>query len=104
MGTAPLLVTMRPESLNVAKKNTNGTDAATPRRATARRTAKIEQPAVFDTAADMGGSSTAATAQPSYDDIAQAAYQRYLSRGGQDGRDFEDWIEAERELTKRNAG
>jgi hypothetical protein len=90
--------------LNVAKKNTNGSDAATPRRATTRRTTKTEQPAVFDTAADMGGGNTAAAAQPSYDDIAQAAYQRYLSRGGHDGADFDDWIEAERELTKRNAG
>jgi len=35
---------------------------------------------------------------PSYEEIAQAAYQRYLSRGGDHGRDFEDWIEAERSL------
>ena len=39
--------------------------------------------------------------QPSADEIAQAAYQRYLSRGGQHGSDFDDWIEAERELTSR---
>ncbi len=39
--------------------------------------------------------------QPSADDIAQAAYERYLSRGGQHGSDFDDWIEAERELTSR---
>jgi hypothetical protein len=38
---------------------------------------------------------------PSYDQIAEAAYQRYLSRGGYDGRDFDDWIEAERELRSR---
>ena len=37
-----------------------------------------------------------------YDDIAQAAYQRYLRRGGSDGRDFDDWIEAERDLSRRN--
>jgi Protein of unknown function (DUF2934) len=62
----------------------------------------------IDSAADaaMGSagmeSGGATTARPSYDDIAQAAYQRYLSRGGSDGRDFDDWIEAERELTRRN--
>ena len=86
----------------MAKKNTNGTDAATPRRATTRRTTKAEKPAPIDTAADMGGAAPGAQAQPTYDDIAKAAYQRYLSRGGSDGRDFDDWIEAERELTKRN--
>jgi hypothetical protein len=35
---------------------------------------------------------------PTYDEIAEAAYQRYLRRGGSDGRDFDDWVEAEREL------
>ena len=43
----------------------------------------------------------ALSAPPSYDEIANAAYQRYLSRGGSDGRDLEDWIEAERELRER---
>ena len=44
---------------------------------------------------------TAATSDPSYDDIARAAYDRYLSRGSSHGRDFDDWLEAERELRKR---
>jgi len=35
---------------------------------------------------------------PSYEEIAEAAYHRYLSRGGGDGQAFEDWIAAEREL------
>lgn len=38
---------------------------------------------------------------PSYDEIAEAAYQRYLRRGRSDGRDFDDWVEAERELRSR---
>ena len=38
---------------------------------------------------------------PSYDEIAEAAYQRYLKRGGTDGQDFDDWLEAERELRSR---
>jgi hypothetical protein len=28
------------------------------------------------------------------------AYHRYLERGGGHGMDFEDWLEAERELKK----
>lgn len=40
-------------------------------------------------------------AVPSYDDIARAAYERYLSRGGDHGRDFDDWLEAEQRLRSR---
>ena len=40
---------------------------------------------------------------PSYQEIAEVAYRRYLSRGGYHGEDFQDWIEAERELRSRNA-
>ena len=38
---------------------------------------------------------------PTYAEIAEAAYRRYLSRGGAHGRDFDDWLEAERELRSR---
>jgi len=30
--------------------------------------------------------------------IALRAYELFLARGGQDGRDLEDWLQAEREL------
>jgi hypothetical protein len=36
--------------------------------------------------------------EPSDEDIRMRAYARYLERGGGDGLDYEDWIEAEREL------
>jgi hypothetical protein len=39
--------------------------------------------------------------RPSYDQIAEAAYLRYLNRGGSDGRDFDDWVAAEQELKTR---
>lgn len=61
-------------------------------------------PAQPDTAPDLAerattsmGDSTADTA-PSYEQVAEAAYLRYLQRGGGDGQDFDDWIEAERTL------
>jgi DUF2934 family protein len=40
---------------------------------------------------------------PTYDEIAEAAYLRYLRRGGGDGQDFDDWVEAERELRSRRS-
>jgi len=98
----------------VAKKNTDGTTPA-PRRAAPRRTTSKKESAAapvdiaivtrvepIDSAADMVGVSAASAYQPTYDDIARAAYQRYLSRGGSDGRDFDDWIEAERDLASSN--
>ena len=33
--------------------------------------------------------------------IAQRAHEIFLARGGQDGRDVEDWLQAELELTKK---
>ena len=32
--------------------------------------------------------------------IANRAYERYMERGGSDGQDLEDWLEAERELAQ----
>jgi hypothetical protein len=90
------------ESCDVAKKNTseNAPTPAAPKRAATRRTTK---PAgAIATAADAGGNGSSAAYRPSADEIAQLAYQRYLSRGGTDGRDFDDWIEAERELARRH--
>lgn len=40
-------------------------------------------------------------AGPTREQIAEAAYHRYLQRGGQHGSDFEDWLEAERSLKRR---
>ena len=36
--------------------------------------------------------------RPAADRVAQRAYERYVERGREDGRDMEDWLEAEREL------
>jgi hypothetical protein len=42
-----------------------------------------------------------ASAAPSHEEIAEAAYHRYLQRGGGHGRDYEDWLEAESTLRSR---
>jgi hypothetical protein len=39
--------------------------------------------------------------EPSDEEIRTRAYRRYLERGGSDGQDFDDWLEAERELKRR---
>jgi len=39
--------------------------------------------------------------EPSEEDIRMRAYHRYLERGAGHGTDFEDWLEAERELKRK---
>ena len=84
----------------MAKKNSDA--ASSRRRATAprRQTASDPAPPPVDTATVAGTE----IAEPSDDEIAQAAYLRYVSRGGSDGQDFDDWVEAERELKRRRNG
>jgi hypothetical protein len=36
--------------------------------------------------------------EPTYDEIARRAYQLYEERGGEHGRDQEDWLQAERDV------
>ncbi len=35
---------------------------------------------------------------PDRDAVARRAYERFVQRGGEHGRDLEDWVEAEKEL------
>jgi hypothetical protein len=54
-----------------------------------------------DQATDLGGPdvrSSSMGSEPSDEEIRARAYRRYLERGGGDGQDFDDWLEAEREL------
>ena len=39
---------------------------------------------------------------PTQEEIALRAYQIYLERGGVPGNEFEDWMEAERQLAGEN--
>jgi hypothetical protein len=50
---------------------------------------------------DKGSAANNGGRQPSHDEIAQAAYFRHLNRGGSGGDEFDDWVEAERELRER---
>lgn len=40
---------------------------------------------------------------PSHDDVQRRAYELYEERGRSDGHDWDDWLEAERELRAREA-
>lgn len=64
---------------------------------------------MIDTSSDLTGSITGErlvgtytgeSERPSADAVAQLAYRFYLMRGQQDGRDTEDWLIAEGELTQ----
>jgi hypothetical protein len=107
------------ESSNMAKKKSPDTiaaETATETKTAAPRRRRAEK---LDTAADVavnpstGSNGTDSlpslvsapdapmNQRPTYDEIAQAAYLRYLNRGGGDGQDFEDWLAAEQDLKTR---
>jgi hypothetical protein len=41
---------------------------------------------------------------PTPEQIRRRAYEIHLSRGGSEGHDLGDWLQAERELTQANGG
>jgi hypothetical protein len=101
----------------MAKKNTDGSAAPRRRAPAAGRRPTTSDPAAapidvasvgpiepIDTAADRSSSGGNGAPRPTYEQIAEEAYRRYLSRGGSHGQDFDDWIEAERALTRRHTG
>ena len=87
-----------PERRRTARATTRST-ATTPDALIAQPDAT---PAVArDTADDTPGQGDGPGTAPTYEQIAEAAYHRYLQRGGQDGHDFDDWLDAERSLRTR---
>jgi hypothetical protein len=54
------------------------------------------------TAPRPSGDTTAATLDR--ERIAHRAYELFMARGGADGQDLEDWLEAERELEREGNG
>jgi hypothetical protein len=60
-----------------------------------------ENPNPARTTADERSGSMSMASAPSDEDIRMRAYQRYLERGGGHGLEFDDWLEAERELKPR---
>ena len=93
-----------PRTNSPQSTTTNRTRSRGPARST--NDFEASQSNTVNAAPDISGSSAAsaggnASYDPTYDEIAEAAYQRYLQRGGSDGRDFDDWLEAERELRSR---
>ena len=60
-------------------------------------------PGTRQTTAASNVAAPGATREPTFEEIAEAAYHRYLkrARGQGDGTDFDDWLEAERDLRSR---
>jgi hypothetical protein len=74
-------------------------DTAEPAQPKAKRSRTADRDPV-ETANDSTGDSSPQAAAPSEIEIRERAYHRYVQRGGGHGMDFDDWLEAERELKK----
>jgi hypothetical protein len=84
----------------------DNTTSTTPPPTPARRRAPAKKhaapPAPAASASDTGRiESDTKRYEPTRDEIAIAAYFRHLNRGGDSGDQFNDWVEAERELKER---
>lgn len=66
-----------------------------------RARAKTTKKAADDLVVVQSYEATVVSIDPTDDEIRERAYHRYLERGGGHGMDFEDWLEAERELRQR---
>lgn len=75
------------------KKHANPKDPETPGSETPEAEGPGGEPAVPPGAAS--------TARPSQEEIARRAHGIYLARGGREGHEIENWLEAERELTQK---
>lgn len=63
------------------------------------RSTKPATPATARRPTPTADSISARPAQtPTYEEIAVRAYEIYIARGAQEGRDLEDWYQAENEL------
>jgi hypothetical protein len=73
------------------------------------RTVERNDDAVNDERAETGAEPSELSSEPSsraadHDAaVARRAYRRYEERGHEHGRDLDDWLEAEREVTSGNA-
>lgn len=66
-----------------------------------RAKAKTTKVAATKSAAAAPKATQVSAIEPTDEDIRVRAYHRYLERGGGHGMDFEDWLEAKRELQGR---
>jgi Protein of unknown function (DUF2934) len=63
---------------------------------------KVGSPARNRRRSDKNPEVVAANGGAITDRVALRAYELFLARGGQHGRDIEDWLEAEREIVSGN--
>jgi hypothetical protein len=87
----------------MAKKKT--APSSVPAESRPKSTAPVRRrtPATAPARARKKAAPGAADAAPTPEQIAEAAYHRYLNRSGQGGTEFDDWVEAERELREKRS-
>jgi len=69
--------------------------STTPRK---RTTSKKKPNGEAEVTTTETGSIAVAPPEPTEEDIRNRAYHRYLERGAGHGADFDDWVEAEKDL------
>ena len=87
----------------MAKKKNTAPHPSTlqPASAAHKRASRSAAAAASNDAPRLDPSNGGVRPDPTHAEIAEAAYHRYLGRRGAGGSDFDDWLEAERDLRAR---
>ena len=62
---------------------------------------KVPRKARVKSPAGTSGNQDPRRTGPSLEEIRLRAYEIYIERGGTDGRDLDDWLQAEKEFAKK---
>ena len=97
--------TARSRTSDAPSSTANDSAVATPetqqQEDTGRSESRDDAPMGRDDLENSSMRSESMSSEPNEHDIRLRAYQRYLERGGGHGLEFDDWVEAERELKGR---
>jgi hypothetical protein len=66
-----------------------------------KRTTTVERRTRRSVTNSHAGTGSGSSSGVRRDEIARRAYEIYLSRGATHGGDFDDWLQAEREIARR---
>jgi hypothetical protein len=90
--------TSRSKTIDTGSTNTPTPPAEAPKARRGRATTAGQKPKGAAAKATRSGSTSS---EPSEEAIRQRAYHRYMERGGGQGMEFDDWLNAEKELKAR---
>lgn len=92
------MIELGPDLMEYGSSNTSDFETSHDRDLAFEQLLRVAASYASSQAAQPQGGATFARKSPVSDDIEVRAYQIYLGRGGLDGHDLDDWLQAERQV------